>query len=141
MVRILQGRDVRSVRALDPDPRMLERGFHDVTIVDMGDLPEPSVSMDELSLLRRQWPATVLRIMVWLQHLDTMRGEAKKHFRSIRPGIVPTVENGLNATCIAMWLHITWTWASCGGVRCTGARCGRARHRTAWIMSGGGGGA
>ena len=64
VVRILQGRDVRSVRAecaCLPDPRVLERGFHDVTIVDMGDLPEPSVSMDELSLLRRQWPATVLR--------------------------------------------------------------------------------
>ena len=50
----LQGRDVQSVRALVPDPRMLELGFHDVTIVDMGDLPEPSVSMDELSFLRRQ---------------------------------------------------------------------------------------
>ena len=36
-----------------------------------------------------------------------MRAEAK---------IVPTVENGLNVTCIAMWLRITWTWASCGGV-------------------------
>ena len=30
---------------------MLERGFHDMTIVDIGDLPKPSVSMDELSLL------------------------------------------------------------------------------------------
>ena len=67
VVRILQGRDVRSVHALVLDPRVLERGFHDVTIVDMGDLPEPSVSMDELSLLHRQWPATVLRDMVWLQ--------------------------------------------------------------------------
>ena len=87
VVRILQGRDVRSVRALVPDPRGLEQGFHDVTIVDMGDLPEPSVSMDELSLLRRQWPATVLRHMVWLQQdLDTMRAEAKNHFRATRPG-------------------------------------------------------
>ena len=59
---------------LVPDPRGLEQGFHDVTIVDMGDLHEPSVSMDELSLLHRLWPATVLRNMVWLQQdLDTMR--------------------------------------------------------------------
>ena len=62
--RILQGRDMWSVRALVPDSRGLERNFHDVTIVDMGDLPESSVSMDELSLLLRQWLATVLRHMV-----------------------------------------------------------------------------
>ena len=33
--RILQGRDVRSVRVLVPDPRDLDQNFHDVTIVDM----------------------------------------------------------------------------------------------------------
>ena len=83
MCRILQGRDVRSVRALVPDSRGLERNVHDVTIVDMGDLPEVSVSMDELSLLRRQWPTTVLRHMVWLQRdQDTMRAEARKRFRN-----------------------------------------------------------
>ena len=64
VVRVLQGRDERSVRALVPDPRVLERGFHDVAIVDMGDLPEPSVSLDDISLLRLQWPVTV----VWLQN-------------------------------------------------------------------------
>ena len=73
---ILPGRDVRSVRALVPDSRGLKRNFHDVTIVDMGDLPEVSVSMDDLSLLRRQWPTTMRRHMVWLQQdLDTMRAE------------------------------------------------------------------
>ena len=51
--RILQERDVRSVHVLIPDSRGLERIFHDVTIiVDMGDVPEVSVSMDDLSLLR-----------------------------------------------------------------------------------------
>ena len=43
--RILQGRDVQSVRALAPDSRGLEQNFHDVTIVDMGDLPESSMSL------------------------------------------------------------------------------------------------
>ena len=56
--RILQGRDVQSVHVLVPDSRGLERDFHYVTIVDMGDLLESPVSMDELSLLRRQWPPT-----------------------------------------------------------------------------------
>ena len=40
---------------------------HDVTIVDMGDLPESPVSMDELSLLRRQRSPTVHRHMVWMR--------------------------------------------------------------------------
>ena len=53
--QIIQGRDVR---ALVPASGGLERDFHDVTIVDMGDLPESSVSIDELSLLRRQWRPT-----------------------------------------------------------------------------------
>ena len=54
VVRVLQERDARSVHTLIPDPRVLERGFHDVTIVDMEDLAEPSVSQDELFLLRLQ---------------------------------------------------------------------------------------
>ena len=54
VVRVLQERDEWSVRALIPNPRVLERGFHDVTIVDIGDLPEPSVSLDDLSILRLQ---------------------------------------------------------------------------------------
>ena len=60
--RVLQGRDVRSVRVLVPESRGLDQNFHDVTIVDMGELPESSVSM-----LRQQWPPAILRHMVWLQ--------------------------------------------------------------------------
>ena len=46
--RVLQGRDARSVRVLVPDCRGLDQNFHDVTIVDMGELPE-HVSLPELS--------------------------------------------------------------------------------------------
>ena len=75
------------MRVLVQDSRELERNFHDVTIVDMGDLPEVSVLLDDLSMLRRQWSATVLQHMVWLQQdLDTMRAEARKRFRNARPG-------------------------------------------------------
>ena len=49
VVCVLQGWDERSVRTLIPDPRVLERGFHDVTIVDMEDSAEPAVSEDDLS--------------------------------------------------------------------------------------------
>ena len=72
--RILQGRDARSVRVLVPDPRGLDQNFNDVTIVDMGDVPESSVSTPELSSLRQQWPSAVLSHMVWLQQeLEGMR--------------------------------------------------------------------
>ena len=46
--RVLQGRDAHSVRVLIPDCRGLDQNFHDVTIVDMGDLPESHVSLPEL---------------------------------------------------------------------------------------------
>ena len=77
------------MRVLIPDSRGLERNFHDVTIVDMGDLPEVSVSLDDFffSLLRRQWSTMVLRHIVWWQQdLDLMRAEARKQFRGARPG-------------------------------------------------------
>ena len=48
--RILQG----SVQVLFPDCRGLERNFHDVTVVDMGDLPESEVLIPELSDLTRK---------------------------------------------------------------------------------------
>ena len=38
--RVLQGRDVRSVRVLVPDPQGMDQNFRDATIVDMGDVPE-----------------------------------------------------------------------------------------------------
>ena len=83
---ILQGRDVRSVRVLVPDPRGLDQNFHDVTIVDMGDVPESSISIPELSLLHQQWPPVVLSHMVWLQQeLEGMHAEAKQRFRQTRP--------------------------------------------------------
>ena len=42
---------------------------------------------DVIGLTGRRPGAAVLRHMVWLQQdLDTMRAEAKKHFRTTRPG-------------------------------------------------------
>ena len=58
--RVLQGRDARSVRVLVPDCRGLDQNFHDVTIVDMGDLPESHVSLPELSTLIHKWPPAVI---------------------------------------------------------------------------------
>ena len=61
---MLQGRDARSVRVLVPDCRGVDQNFHDVAIVDMGDVPESAVSISELSALSQQWPPAVLSHMV-----------------------------------------------------------------------------
>ena len=84
--RILHGRYIRSVQVLVPDPWGLDQNFHDVTIVDMGDMPESSVSIPDLSLLRQQWPPAVLSHMGWLQQeLEGIHAEAKQRFRQTRP--------------------------------------------------------
>ena len=57
---VLQGRDICSVRVLVPDRRGVDQHFHDVTIFDMGEVPEYYVSIPELSLLSQQWPPAVL---------------------------------------------------------------------------------
>ena len=41
--------------------------FHDVTVVDIGDLPESQVSIPELSELARRWPPAVITHMRWRQ--------------------------------------------------------------------------
>ena len=80
--RVLKGRDVRSVRVLVPDPRGMDQNFHDITIVDMGDVPESSVSIPELSSLSQQWPPAVISHMGWRQpELEGMRVAAKQRFR------------------------------------------------------------
>ena len=76
-------------------------GFHDVTMIDMGDAAEPAVSEDDLSLLRRQWPVSAIQSMTWMQSdLDDMRSVANKRYRHSRPGRI--VGSTLSVTCIAM---------------------------------------
>ena len=85
VVRVLLGRDSRSVRALVPDSRVLDRGFHDATIVDMEDTMELAVSDADLSMLRLQWPTTILQSLTWMQpKLDRLRIESKRHYQNSR---------------------------------------------------------
>ena len=80
---VLQGRDTRSVRVLVPDCRGLDQNFHDVSIVDMGDLPESHVSLPELI---HKWPPAVINHMGWWQReLEAMRAAAKVKYRQSRP--------------------------------------------------------
>ena len=86
MVLVTQGRDDQNVHVLVPDPRVLDNGFHSATIVVLGNTAEPALS-DDLSLLRRQWPVSVIQSMTWMQgELDDMRAADKKRYRNSRPG-------------------------------------------------------
>ena len=82
---VLQGIDIRSVQVLVPDCRGVDQNFHDVTIVDMGDVPESHISLPELSTLSQQWPSAIISHMRWRQHkLEEMRAVAKQWFRQSR---------------------------------------------------------
>ena len=84
--RILQGRDARSVRVLVPDCRGLEKNFHNITVVDMGELPESEVSIPELSDLTRKWPPALIAHMRWRQpELEEMQQAAKLQYRKKQP--------------------------------------------------------
>ena len=83
---ILQGRDARSIRVLVPDCRCLENNFHDVTVVDMGELPESEITIHELSDLTRKWPPELIAHMRWRQpELEEMQQAAKLQYIKKQP--------------------------------------------------------
>ena len=99
--RVLQGRDIRSVRVLVPDCHGVDQNVHDVTIVDMGEVPESSVSIPELSTLSQQWPPAVISHMGWRQQELEERAAAEQRFRQIRPS--SCVYCGGWIKCDSMW--------------------------------------
>ena len=86
MSRIMKGRDCRSVRFVVPDGRLVDRGFHDVTVVDMEEEREPTIVRQDMTRLREIWPVEVFDHMKWRQQdLDLMRKSAKKDYQQTRP--------------------------------------------------------
>ena len=86
MSRIMKGRDCRSVRFVVPDGRLVDRGFHDVTVVDMEEEREPTIVLRDMTRLRELWPVEVFDHMKWRQQdLELMRKSAKKDYQQTRP--------------------------------------------------------
>ena len=124
--RVLQGRDIRSVRVLVPDCRGVDRNVHDVAIVDMGEVPESAVSIPELSALSQQRPLAVLSHMGWRQQeLEEMRSTAKQQFRQSRPSRCVYCGSLIKSD---MYRHVARLCA-----QCRGAPSGRAYLKTVWI--------
>ena len=86
MSRIMKGRDCRSVRFVVPDVHLVDRGFHDVTVVDMGDDREPTIVLQDMTRLRELWPVEVFDQMKSRQQdLELMRKSAKRNYQQVRP--------------------------------------------------------
>ena len=80
--RILRGRDPRSIRMLIPDGQGPDQNVHDVTIVDMGRLPEPHVPIVQLEELIHRWPPVVVNHMTWRQReIERLRSVAKTELK------------------------------------------------------------
>ena len=86
--RILRGRDPRSIRVLIPVGQGPDQSVHDVTILDMGKLPEPHVTVLQLAELIHKWPPAVINHMTWRQREnELMRSVAKTELKhnSMKP--------------------------------------------------------
>ena len=84
--RIMAGRDSRSVRFVVPDGRVVDRGYHDVTVVDMEEEREPMVVLSDMTRLRELWPVEVFDHMKWYQQdLELLRKSAKNDFQQTHP--------------------------------------------------------
>ena len=84
--RIMAGCDSRSVRFVVPDGRIVDRGYHDVTVVDMEEEREPMVVLSDMTCLRELWPVEVFDYMKWYQQdLELLQKSAKKDYQQTRP--------------------------------------------------------
>ena len=82
VIRVMTGLDSRSVRALVPDGKVLDRGYRDVTLVDMNHIDGPEVPVAELDTLGLMWPVPVVSGMSDLQcELERRHCACKLSFR------------------------------------------------------------
>ena len=59
-MKVMKGRAPESVCFLIPDDNEPDRGFHDVTLVDMLVADMPVVPVADLNILWHQWPLSVV---------------------------------------------------------------------------------
>ena len=106
MSRIMSARDCRGVRFVVPDVRLVDRGFHDVTVIDMEDDREPTVVLRDMTRLRELWPGEVFEHMrCHQQDLERLRKSAKKDYVQTRP--MPCRFCG-KVIRVDMYRHVAW---------------------------------
>ena len=120
-----------SVRVLYPDKKELDRGFYDVTLLDMADELEPVMPIGDLGLLWLKWPAPVLSSMSKKQmDYEKMCQECKRRFRGAQTGCRTHCGTVIKLDMARHVATFHLDWLSCGGARCHGAINGRVGHRT-----------
>ena len=99
-VRDLQGMALECVRVLILDANVVDGGFH-ITLVNMADVVGPTVPVGDLSLLRRQWPVSVVSGMSRKQiTLEQLCCACNKRFRGAQIGCCPYCGTNISMTCI-----------------------------------------
>ena len=79
---------------LIPDTNVADRGFHDVTLLNMAEVAGPAVPVGDLSFLRRQWPLLVLPDMSRKQtDLELLHHACKHHFHGAQTRFVAPTSN------------------------------------------------
>ena len=75
---------------LIPHTNVADRGFLDVTLLDMAEAVGPALSVGDFTILRRQWPLSVVSGMPWRQtDLELLRHACKQRFPGARTGCCP----------------------------------------------------
>ena len=125
VIKVLLGHDSRSVRALVPDVKVRDRGFHDVTLMDMGDIAGPDISIAD-------FVSPPFAVASTCQRWNSCAMSAKSVIAALRPTRVPFVGRGLSCACPDTSPTITWKSRSYGAARCRCVPYGRVRHRIVW---------
>ena len=125
--RILQGRDPRSIHVLIPDGQGPDQNIHDVTIVDMGKLPDPHVPIMQLAELIHRWPPAVIIHMTWRQwEIKRMRSVVTTECKQNNLRQCTFCRASINTDMYRHVARAICSWRSCGVSPCRGALCGRA---------------
>ena len=112
--RIMAGRDSQSVRFVVPDGRVVDRGYHDVTVVDMEEEREPMVVLNDMTRLRELWPVELFDHMKWYQQSCCENQPKRNIHRHVRCR-VNSAERSSGLTCTVMWPDFTSIWCNYGG--------------------------
>ena len=119
VIKVLLGRDIRSGRSLVPDVKVRDRGFHKITLLNMGDqtylwlIYLYSICSGQYMLCpvcpgcSRSWNKCVT--------------SAKSGIAAVRPTGARSVGRRLSWTCADTFPTTTWNSRSYGAARCRGA--------------------
>ena len=131
MIKVMTGPNSQSVRVLIPDEKVVDQGFHDVTLIDMADADTPHVSVNDLSIPRLQWPVFGVS---WMgrhqQEFEQLRYACKKRYRGTQTGLCAFCGKGIK---LDMARHVANNHLELAQLwRCLPN--GKARPMTLWII-------